>query len=43
MHTFLQLDMKQVLKVAGLPKHYTPHCLRHTYATLQLVRGVSIY
>ena len=27
---------KRVLKAAGLPSHFTVHCLRHTYATLHL-------
>jgi integrase len=40
---YIQLDFKAVLKAAGLPPHFTPYCLRHTYATLQLVRGISIY
>ena len=27
---------RRVLKLAGLPLHYTPHCLRHTFASLLL-------
>ena len=27
---------KRVLKAAGLPSHFTVHCLRHTFATLHL-------
>ena len=27
---------KRVLKAAGLPAYFTPHCLRHTYASLLL-------
>ncbi|MFQ5945839.1 MAG: tyrosine-type recombinase/integrase, partial [Anaerolineae bacterium] len=32
---------KQVLKAAGLPLHFTPHGLRHTYASLLLQQGES--
>lgn len=34
--------MARVLKAAGLPAHFTPHCLRHTYASLLLQRGESL-
>lgn len=34
---------KRILARAGLPDHFTPHCLRHTYACLHLVAGVSVY
>jgi integrase len=30
---------RRVLKVAKLPGHFTPHCLRHTYASILLARG----
>ena len=33
--------MLRVLKAARLPQHFTPHCLRHTYASLLLADGVS--
>jgi len=33
--------MTRVLKAAGLPLHFSPHCLRHTYASLLLQQGVS--
>jgi integrase len=34
--------MARVLKAAALPGHFTPHCLRHTYASLLLSRGESL-
>jgi Phage integrase family len=33
--------MAGVLKKAGLPLHFTPHCLRRTYASLMLQQGES--
>ena len=33
--------MLRVLKAATLPLHFTPHCLRHTYASILLAEGVS--
>jgi len=33
--------MLRVLKAANLPQHFTPHCLRHTYASILLAEGVS--
>jgi integrase len=33
--------MLRVLKAAKLPEHFTPHCLRHTYASILLSEGVS--
>ena len=33
--------MLRILKVAQLPHHFTPHCLRHTYASILLAEGVS--
>jgi len=32
---------KRVVKAAELPLHYTPHCLRHTFASLLLQQGES--
>ena len=31
------------LKNAGIKKHFTFHCFRHTFATLQLSSGTAIY
>lgn len=33
--------MLRVLKAATLPLHFTPHCLRHSYASILLADGVS--
>ncbi len=33
--------MFDVLRMANLPLHLSPHCLRHTYASLLLAEGVS--
>jgi integrase len=34
--------MGRVLKKADLPRHFSPHCLRHTYASLLLQQGESL-
>jgi integrase len=39
----LSRAFKRTLMKAGLPLHFSPHCLRHTYATHQLAAGESIY
>ena len=36
-------SMKRVLKKAELPKEFTPHCFRHTYASILLSSGESLY
>jgi len=33
--------MRSLLRHAKLPLHFTPHCLRHTYASILLADGVS--
>lgn len=33
--------MLRVLKAAKLLEHFTPHCLRHSYASILLSEGVS--
>lgn len=35
--------LKKWLKDAGIEKHITFHCFRHTFATLQIANGVDIY
>lgn len=42
-HKGVQQAFTRVLGAAALPLHFTPHCLRHTYATQQLVAGESVY
>jgi integrase len=34
--------MARILKHANLPSHFTPHCLRHTYASLMLQQGEPV-
>jgi integrase len=34
-------DMVRALAAAGLPLHFTPHALRHTYASTLISAGVS--
>jgi len=35
-------QMKKYLRLAGISKQYSPHCLRHTFATQLLNAGVSL-
>lgn len=39
--SFVQRVFKRILKQAQLALHFTPHCLRHTYASLLLQMGES--
>ena len=34
-------SMERTLKAAGLPAHFTPHSLRHTFCSLLIASGVS--
>ena len=34
--------MRRVLEHSKLPLHFSPHCLRHTYASLMLQQGESL-
>lgn len=42
-HSTVSRDFKVALRAAGLATHYTPHSLRHTYASLLLSAGESPY
>lgn len=35
--------LRDWIKAAGIKKHITFHCFRHTYATLQIAAGTDIY
>lgn len=39
----LNAPLKRWLKRAGITKHITFHCFRHTFATLQLAMGTDLY
>ena len=40
-HKKISTAFKRVLKAAHLPPHFTPHCLRHSFASLLLQQGES--
>jgi len=42
-HGRIDQDFKVALAGARLPQHLTPHCLRHTFASLHLQAGESVY
>lgn len=41
--TILPLYLKDWIKAAGITKHITFHCFRHTYATLLVASGTDLY
>ncbi len=40
-HSNVSKAFRRAIKDAGLPAHFSPHCLRHTYASQLLADGVS--
>jgi integrase len=40
-HLTVETAFRRCVKAAGLPDHFTPHSLRHSYASLLLQAGVS--
>lgn len=41
--SWISKPLERWIKAAGITKHITFHCFRHTYATLQLANGTDIY
>ena len=41
--SWISKPLKRWIQSAGITKHITFHCFRHTYATLQLASGTDIY
>ena len=41
--SWINRPVKKWVEAAGITKHITFHCFRHSYATLQLAGGTDIY
>lgn len=41
--SWINKPLQRWVQTAGITKHITFHCFRHTYATLQLTNGTDIY
>ena len=41
--SWINRPVKKWIEAAGITKHITFHCFRHSYATLQLAGGTDIY
>lgn len=41
--SWISKPLKRWIEAAGITRHITFHCFRHTYATLQLAGGTDIY
>lgn len=41
--SMLQVPLSKWIKAAGINKHITFHCFRHTFATLQIAMGTDIF
>jgi site-specific recombinase XerD len=41
--SWINRPVKKWIEAAGITKHITFHCFRHSYATIQLTNGTDIY
>ncbi len=41
--TYINVILKPWAKAAGIDKHFTFHCVRHTFATMMLTLGADLY